>query len=104
VPDERKRKTRLRQIREALGLSQDSAAATAGLSVRTYQRLETGALQDPPIRNLVNCALAFGVELEEVCEPEWLAWRPPSPRRKQPIPLTREQQAAIADWRRKRGD
>lgn len=97
---ERKRKTRLRQIREALGLSQDGAAATAGLSVRTYQRLETGALASPPIRHLVNCALAFGVDLEEVCEPEWLEWTPPHPRRPEPQPLTRQQRAAIDKWRR----
>ena len=101
MASERKPKTRLRQIREALGLSQDGAAATAGLSLRTYQRLEAGGLPNPPIRHLVNCALAFGVDLEEVCEPEWLEWNPPTPKRPEPPPLTRSQRAAIA---RRRGD
>jgi transcriptional regulator with XRE-family HTH domain len=102
VAGERKRKTRLRQIREALGLSQDGAAGTAALSVRTYQRLETGGLASPPLRHLVNCALAFGVDLEEVCEPEWLEWTPPHPSRPKPQPLTSRQRAAIEEWRRTR--
>lgn len=69
--------------------------------MRTYQRLESGGLKNPPIRHLVNCALAFGVDLEEVCEPEWLEWTPSHPSRAKPRRLTTRQETAIAQWRRR---
>jgi len=87
VASEGKRKTRLREVRDALGFNQDEAALRTGLSLRTYQRLEAGELENPPIRHLTNCALGFGVELEEVCQPEWLAWKPPHSKMSEPLPV-----------------
>lgn len=49
-------------------------AERTGIPLRTYQRLEAGMIPNPPIRYLVNCAIVLEVELEAVCEPEWLRW------------------------------
>lgn len=84
---ERKRKTVLQEARETIGLTQEDMARRVGIPLRTYQRLEAGGLANPPIRYLVNCALALTLELPEVCEPEWLEWLP-SPQSPEPRPLS----------------
>jgi hypothetical protein len=43
------------------------------MSVANLQRLEYG-MRNPPLRYLVNCAIALGVELTDVIEDEWLEW------------------------------
>jgi transcriptional regulator with XRE-family HTH domain len=51
-------------------------AEATGISLRTIQRLERGEFDNPPLRYLVNCQLALGVErLEELLEEEWLSWK-----------------------------
>jgi DNA-binding XRE family transcriptional regulator len=66
--------TRLAALRTKRGLTQAQFAEPIGLSIATYQRLEEGRMENPPIRYLANAAIALNVDLEEVCEPEWLRW------------------------------
>jgi hypothetical protein len=42
--------------------------------LRTLQRLESGETTNPPLRYLVNCALALGVEFTSILEDEWVEW------------------------------
>ena len=55
-------------------MTQDELAAVVGVSARTLARLEQNLLDSPPIGWLVNCHIALGVSLEEVCEPRYLEW------------------------------
>ena len=66
--------TRLRQAREARGVSQEQLAEVTGLSLSTLQRLERGRMNNPPFRYLVNCAAALEVKVEDLIEEEWLQW------------------------------
>ena len=66
--------TRLAALRAKHGVTQAQFAKTIGLSIATYQRLEEGRMGNPPIRYLVNVAIALDVDLEAVCEPDWLRW------------------------------
>lgn len=61
--DRRGVRSRLAVARQSRGLSQERLAPTVGLSLATYRRLEAGRIDNPPLRYLVNCALALGVEL-----------------------------------------
>ena len=55
----------------------------------TYRRLERGSYRNPPLRYLTNCALALGLELEDVIEDDHRLWyvfhvkasAPPDPKR-----------------------
>jgi transcriptional regulator with XRE-family HTH domain len=81
--------TKLRTLRRARGILQRDLAKMTGVNQRTLQRLEFGEMDNPPLRYLVNCAIALGVELEEVLEDEWLEWKlfdlqAPDPRRRRP--------------------
>lgn len=69
-------RTRLAELRSKRTpvIKQERMAELTGIPLRTYQRLEAGKITNPPIRYLVNCALVLEVELEQVCEPEWLSW------------------------------
>jgi transcriptional regulator with XRE-family HTH domain len=71
-----KPRTRLGELRRRRipVIKQEAMAERTGIPLRTYQRLEAGKITNPPIRYLVNCAIVLGVDLEEVCEPEWLRW------------------------------
>ena len=71
---QRKGSTRLARVREWRGLTQAELADAIGISVATLRRLETGETANPTVRYLANAALALHVALEDVCEPEWLAW------------------------------
>jgi transcriptional regulator with XRE-family HTH domain len=66
--------SRLAALRTKRGLTQAQFAEAIGLSIATYQRLEEGRMDNPPIRYLVNAAIALDVRLDDVCEPEWLRW------------------------------
>jgi transcriptional regulator with XRE-family HTH domain len=72
----RRGRTRLSEARAHIGFSQEEMAERTGISLRTYQRLESGRVENPPLRYLVNCAIALGVELDDILEPEWLEWLP----------------------------
>jgi transcriptional regulator with XRE-family HTH domain len=69
-------RTKLAAVRLDQHLSQQEMARRTGLSIATYQRLERGELWNPPLRYLVNCALALEVELDDVIEDSWRAWHP----------------------------
>jgi transcriptional regulator with XRE-family HTH domain len=49
-------------------------AERIGMSLRSYRRLELGEVPNPPLRTLADCALALGVPLAAVVEPNWLEW------------------------------
>jgi len=59
-------KSKLRQIREGLGLSQVEAAVKAGISVSQYWKAETGKMVSR--RCLCKIARAFGVRVDEVLD------------------------------------
>lgn len=67
-------RTRLGRSRVAAGITQERLAEVTGIPLATYRRLERGQLDNPPIRYLSNIALALDVDLEEICEDEWLWW------------------------------
>jgi len=55
----------IRSIRESLRLSQEDVAHDAGLSVRHYYQIETGA-SNPTLRTLHRIAQVFGVPVNEL--------------------------------------
>lgn len=73
---ETRESTRLRQAREARGVSQEQLAKVTGLSLSTVQRLERGRMNNPPYRYLVNCAMALEVKVDDLIEDEWREWLP----------------------------
>jgi transcriptional regulator with XRE-family HTH domain len=56
------------------GISQEELARRSGLSLGTLRRLERGEMRNPPLRYLVNCAIALEVGLDEILEEEWRRW------------------------------
>ncbi len=58
-------------------MDQTSLSRATGISQRTLQRLENGEIENPPLRYLVNCAKALGMDdWRELVEPEWERWLP----------------------------
>lgn len=57
-------------------MSQVELAAATGISIATLRRLERGAMANPPLRYLANCAIVLGVEVEELIDDEWRRWLP----------------------------
>jgi len=55
-------------------------AAVMGMLLATYRRLEQEQMANPLLRDLVNCALALGVELDNMIEGEWRALDAPQRR------------------------
>ena len=74
MPRRRQFRSRLHQVRVEKRETQESMSRKTGLSLSAYRRLENKEIWNPPIRNLVNCALVLGVPLERVCESEWIGW------------------------------
>jgi transcriptional regulator with XRE-family HTH domain len=74
-PEELELRTRLARLRVQRRISQTWLAQATGISPRTLQRLEAGHIDNPPLRYLVNCAMALGVGLDEVIEDEWREWK-----------------------------
>jgi transcriptional regulator with XRE-family HTH domain len=68
-------RSRLYERRKAAGLSQRELAKQAGISLRTFQRIERLDVDNPPIRYLTNCAIVLGCELEDLVEPAWREWK-----------------------------
>jgi transcriptional regulator with XRE-family HTH domain len=76
--------TKLAALRVRAGETQAELAAMVGLSLAHYRRLERGQVDNPPLRYLVNLALALGVPLTDVLEDAWLEWLPLDQRNPQP--------------------
>jgi transcriptional regulator with XRE-family HTH domain len=83
-------RTRLAALRVKRGVTQADMAAAVGIALPTYRRLKRGRMPSPPLRYLTNCAVALGVDLEELIEDEWREWHtfdahraaaPPDPER-----------------------
>lgn len=50
-----------------------------GIPMSTYQRIERGDYERPPLQALMNCAIVLDVELKELLEDrftEWTVFRP----------------------------
>ncbi len=66
--------TRLAAVRVEKNISQPELARRVGINLNTYRRIERGETANPGIRHLTNIAIALGVPLEQICEPEWFEW------------------------------
>jgi transcriptional regulator with XRE-family HTH domain len=67
----------LREVRALRGATQEQVARITGIPLKAYRKLERKQIAHPPLAYLCNCALALGVELEDVTEPGWgLEWVP----------------------------
>jgi hypothetical protein len=44
------------------------------MSLANYRRLESGQMQNPLLRYLVNCAIALDVDRATIIEYEWCEW------------------------------
>jgi transcriptional regulator with XRE-family HTH domain len=66
--------TKLAHARISRGVTQEDLARAVGISVPTYRRLERGDVRNPKLGQLVNCAIALGVELDTLIEDEWREW------------------------------
>src|SRR5262249_55947318 len=74
---------RVRQLREAAGLSQQSLAVAAGLSISVVTQLEQGKKADQRISTVAALAEALGVTVDELlAEPDEPAAPAPKRRRK----------------------
>lgn len=81
--------TKLAARRLACGVTQQEMARVCGTSPATYWRLEHGQLPEVPLWLLNNCAIALGVELDDLIEDEWRAWHDPyGGQPKPPAPAT----------------
>jgi len=67
-------------------VTQEELAAAIGVSAPTLRGLERGEVENPKLRTLVNCALALGVDLDDVLEDDWLKWLPTGKARRPPKP------------------
>jgi transcriptional regulator with XRE-family HTH domain len=82
--DRRKPQTKIAARRQQIRLSQKQLSDLSGISLRTIQRLERGDVENPPIRYLVNLAMALDCQLTDICEDAWFEWTvlkdgPPKP-------------------------
>jgi transcriptional regulator with XRE-family HTH domain len=64
-------RTRLGAARAASGLTQEELAEAIGIPIASYRRIERGEQLNPPIRCLVNAAIALGCDLEDLID-DWM--------------------------------
>ena len=67
---------RLKELRATAGMSQQSLAVAAGLSVSLVSQIERGSRSDPRISTTAALAKALGVTLDELVTAGPLARRP----------------------------
>jgi transcriptional regulator with XRE-family HTH domain len=78
-------KDRVRELRKAAGLTQQSLAVKAGMSVAAVVQIESGKTPDPRLSTLRALAKAMGVRVEELIgneesgHPEQAPPEPPPP-------------------------
>lgn len=70
-------RTKLARLRMEGGATQREMWEAVGVSRATYLRLEHGKTINPPLRLLVNCAIALGCQLDELIEDPWREWYTP---------------------------
>ena len=61
--------TRLRQLRQRHGLSQEAFAEIAGISYKYYQAVEAGRKRELRISTLERLAQAYGIEVYQLLSP-----------------------------------
>ena len=76
--------SKLARERLRRGVTQQELADAIGIPLIAYWRLEHGRTGNPPLHYLVNCAIALGVELDDLIEDDWRAWHVLDQRRRQP--------------------
>ena len=59
---------RIRQLREAKGLTQESFAEKAGLAYKYYQHVEAGRRRDIRLSTLIKMADGLGLKLSELVD------------------------------------
>lgn len=67
--------SQLAEVRVAKGVAQHELAHMVGISTKSLVRLEKHRLANPPLAWYVNCAIALGVELEDVLDEWQLRWK-----------------------------
>lgn len=60
--------TRIRELREARGLTQESFAERAGLTYKHYQQVEAGRKSDVRLSTLIKMAEGLGLNLSELVD------------------------------------
>jgi transcriptional regulator with XRE-family HTH domain len=68
---------RLRQLREANGLSQEAFAERSGISYKYYQAVEAGRKCELRLSTLERLAQAYGIEVWELLAPDMPATKLP---------------------------
>ena len=74
---------RLRELRQAAGLSQEELARRADVLLGTVQKIEQGIVADPRWSSVTALARALGVTLDALAEPP-VGRRPPRRRGRPP--------------------
>lgn len=64
-------RTRLRELRNTFGLSQEELAEQAGLNYKHYQEIERGGKREVRFSTLVKIAAAFGIPLQQLFSEEF---------------------------------
>jgi transcriptional regulator with XRE-family HTH domain len=77
--------TRLKQLRDAHGLTQEQFAELSGISYKYYQAVEAGRKPDLRLSTLQRLASAYGIEVWQLLSPvlpktKAQRQRPPRPR------------------------
>ena len=62
--------TRLRQLREQTGLTQEEFAEVSGISYKYYQQLEQGRKPEVRLSTVERVAKVYGLEVYEILGPE----------------------------------
>jgi transcriptional regulator with XRE-family HTH domain len=75
----------LAEARVRKGMSQRHLAEMTGLSLSTLARLEKYRVRLPPLQWYVNCAIALGVELDEVVDSWHFRWQMLAPGAQAPM-------------------
>jgi transcriptional regulator with XRE-family HTH domain len=82
--EQTKVETKLAAWRTKRQITQAELAEAVGISLTAYRRLERGQRQNPQLRQLMNCAIALGCELEDLLDDSYRAWYPFDQRHAQP--------------------
>jgi len=71
-------RTKLAAWRVKRGVTQQALAEAVGVSRATYVRVEQGRNTNPPLRLLMNCAIALNCALDDLIEDAWREWYTPA--------------------------